>query len=182
MAALAGLVPWAPSGIKTTVRGLSQVAEIGRRDQQRGELAVGPGRRLQRDRLQAGDLGQHLLRPVEQLQQPLQRPLRLIGVQARHAGQAGQPLVPLGIVLHRAGAQRIEVRIDRHVERREVDEVAHHFRLGAVPAAAAARRPAPRGGSSSSTGRSRHVGLGEPDRPAAGLGKFKQQSGRRVFA
>ena len=38
-------------------------------------------------------------------------------------GQPGETLVPLRVVLHRATAERIEVRVDRHVERRQVDEV-----------------------------------------------------------
>ena len=88
---------------------------------------------------------------------PLQRRFRLIGVQVGQARQRGQPLVPLGVVLHRAGAERIEVRVDRHVLRREVHEVPHQVRLGqlrqrrrasaasapaaaAPPAAARARR------------------------------------------
>ena len=89
--------------------------------------------------------------------------LRLVGVQVGQARQAGQPLVPLGIVLHRAGAQRIEVRVDRHVERREVDEVPHQFRLGQL------RQRRRRGGQRLGRqqfrdGPARHVALGEPDR------------------
>ena len=35
-------------------------------------------------------------------------------------GQRGEPLVPLGVVLHRARPERVEVRVDRHVQRRQV--------------------------------------------------------------
>ena len=108
----------------------SPVAEIGRGHQQGRHFAVRPGGRLERDGRQSGDLGQHVLRLVQQGQHALQGRFRLIGVQIGHARQRGQPLVPLGVVLHRTGAQRIEVRIDRHVFGREVDEVPHHVRLG----------------------------------------------------
>ena len=40
---------------------LAPIAEVGRRDQQGGQLALGAGRRLQADGVQPGDLGQHLL-------------------------------------------------------------------------------------------------------------------------
>ena len=48
-------------------------------------------------------------------QHALQRVVGLIGMQIGEPGQAGQPLVPLGVVLHRTRAQRIEMRVDRHV-------------------------------------------------------------------
>ena len=110
-----GSVPWAASGISTTERLLAEVAEIGRGHQQGRHLAVRPGGRLERDGRQPGDLGQHVLRLVQQGQHALQRRFGLVGVQVGHARQRRQPLVPLGVVLHRTGAQRIEVGIDRHV-------------------------------------------------------------------
>ena len=45
------------------------------------------------------------------------------------ARQPGRPLVELRVELHRARAQRIEARVDRVVELREVDVVAHDLRL-----------------------------------------------------
>ena len=45
--------------------------EVGRRQQQRGQLAVGAGRRLKTDRGQTGDLGQHLLEVKQQGQKAL---------------------------------------------------------------------------------------------------------------
>ena len=53
-------------------------------------------------------------------QQALKRALVLIGMLGDKPRQRRQPLVPLGVVLHRARAERIEVRVDRHVERRQV--------------------------------------------------------------
>ena len=61
MLALAGLVPWALSGASTLVRFIAPIAKIGRRHQQRRQFALGTGRRLQRNRRQAGNLGQHFL-------------------------------------------------------------------------------------------------------------------------
>ena len=52
------------------------------------------------------------------------------GCRSAKPGRRGHALVPLGVVLHRATAERVEVRIDRHVERRQIREVPHDFRLG----------------------------------------------------
>ena len=52
------------------------------------------------------------------------------GCAAREAGQARRPLVDLRVVLHRAGAERVEAEVDRDVPGREPREVAHHLDLG----------------------------------------------------
>ena len=75
------------------------------------------------------------------------------GCRFANAGQAGEPFVPLRVVLHRARAERIEVRVDRHVPRRQVDEVADQVdladlrqrrrRVGQAPCGSSARAPAP---------------------------------------
>ena len=54
----------------------------------------------------------------------------LVGMQIDQARQPRQPLVPLGVVLHRATAERIEMRVDRHIERRQIDEVTDDVGLG----------------------------------------------------
>ena len=54
----------------------------------------------------------------------------LVRMQIGEARHAGEPLVPLRVVLHRARAERIEVRVDGHVERRQIGEVPHDLRLG----------------------------------------------------
>ena len=109
---------------------LLAITKIGGGHQQRRHLAVRPGGRLERDGRQSGDFGQVVLRQVQDGQYALERRLRLVGVQIGQARQRRQPLVPLGIVLHRTGAQRIKMRVDRHVLGRKVDEVPHHVRLG----------------------------------------------------
>ncbi len=105
------------------------IAEIGGGHEHGGHFAVRPGGRLERDGRQPGDLGQIMLRHVQQGEHPLEGRFRLIGVQIGHARQGRQPLVPLGVVLHRTGAQRIEVGIDRHVPGREVDEMSDDLRF-----------------------------------------------------
>ena len=50
-------------------------------------------------------------------------------MERREAGQACGPLVDLGVVLHRARAERVEPRVDRVVELREVDVVADDLGL-----------------------------------------------------
>ena len=51
------------------------------------------------------------------------------GWSAAKPGQAGRPLVHLGVVLHGARAERIEARVNRPVEVREVDVVPDQGRL-----------------------------------------------------
>ena len=50
-------------------------------------------------------------------------------MQPREAGQARDPLVDLGVVLHRAGPERIHAQVDREVLLRESNEVPEHLRL-----------------------------------------------------
>ncbi len=95
----------------------ASVAKISRRDQKRGQLALRAGRRLQADGVQTRNLRQDLLKIEENGQQSLKRALVLIRVLCAQAGQGRQSLVPLRVVLHRTRPERIEVGIDRHVER-----------------------------------------------------------------
>ena len=75
----------------------------------------------------------------------------MLGTQAR---QPRQPLVPLGVVLHRARAKRIEIGVDRHVERREVRVMPDHIELAQLGQRRAGRARGARRGISSSSGRS----------------------------
>jgi len=63
------------------------------------------------------------------LQVPLHRFLRLIGVCLDKAGQSRRLLVHLGVVLHRAGAQRVETNVYPPVLLGKAHVVAHQFRL-----------------------------------------------------
>ena len=144
MAALAGLVPWALSGMRTRVALLALVPEVGRGDEQGGQLALGPGGGLQRHGGQAGDLAEVVLHLVQDFEHALAGRVVLERVQFGQARQRRQALVPLGVVLHRTRAQRIEVRVDRHVLRREVDEVPDQVDLGDLRQRRRRRRPARR--------------------------------------
>ena len=108
---------------------LAAILVIGPREQQTGELAVRAGARLQRHVRQARDLGQGALQPPHQLE----RALRVLGVlermQAGVARQGRHPLVQLRVVLHRAGAERVEALIEMEVLRGERRVVAHQLGL-----------------------------------------------------
>ena len=51
------------------------------------------------------------------------------GCASREAGHGGDGVVDLRVELHRAGAERVHVRVDRPVELREAREVAHDVEL-----------------------------------------------------
>ena len=105
------------------------ITEVSGGDQQSGQFTVRTGGGLQRDSVETADFGEDLLHLVQQLQNALQRLLGLIGMQIGDARQGGHAFVPLRVVLHRTRAERIEMRIDRHVLRREIHIVPDDFRL-----------------------------------------------------
>ena len=130
---LAGFVPCAVSGmtIFRRVLALAALVEVGAHQQQPGQLALAAGRRLEADRVEAGDLAQDLLqRATRARARPAQRRPRLSGCRSRKPGSADEPLVDARVVLHRARAERIEARVDAEVARRERGEVAQHLGLG----------------------------------------------------
>ena len=73
MAAVAGLVPCAESGISTLRRGLPLRFVPGADQQDAGELAMRAGRRLQRDRIHAGDVDQAALQQVDDFENALRQ-------------------------------------------------------------------------------------------------------------
>ena len=95
-----------------------------------GELALRPGRRLQRDAGESRQLGEDALEPPGQLEGALGHRLRSEGVRRGEARQARHLFVRPRVVLHRAGAQRIETLVDRKVQPREPREVAGDLDLG----------------------------------------------------
>ena len=102
---------------------------IGPDHQHAGELALRARRRLQRDGVHAGDLAEHARQVVHQLEGALRvfRPRQR--VQPREAGHARHVLVDLRVVLHRARAERVEVRVEPVVHARQPRVVAHHVEL-----------------------------------------------------
>ena len=81
MVTVAGLVPWAVSGVSTLVRRLAAVLVEGAGEQHAGQLAVRARGGLQRDVRQPGDLAQALLQAPHQLQRALRAPRVLERVQ-----------------------------------------------------------------------------------------------------
>ncbi len=80
MAAVAGLVPCAESGIRIFLRGLPFDSMIGAHHQQAGEFAMRAGRGLQRDRVHAGDLDQAFAQRLDDAQRALRNLFRLVGM------------------------------------------------------------------------------------------------------
>jgi hypothetical protein len=94
-----------------------------------GELALRPGHRRERHAFHAGDRLEHLLQLVQAREESLA--LRLRGERmAREKLRQHRVLVTgPGVVLHRARAERIEVRVDGEVQLRQAREVTHRLEL-----------------------------------------------------
>ena len=90
------------------------------------------------------------------------------------ARQGRQPLVPLGVVLHRARAERIEVRVDRHVERRQIRVVPDDVELAQLGQGRRRGRQM-RSGISDESGRSGTSDVGQDRREAAGAAGLEEQ-------
>ena len=97
--------------------------------QQAAEFAMRARLRAHRHGGHAGQRRQPVHQVGDQRQRALHRLLRLQRMEIAEARQPRHLLVEAGIVLHRAGAQRIEPRIDRVVHPRQAHIMAHHFRL-----------------------------------------------------
>ena len=124
-------MPWAVSGMSTFLRGLPCADVVGADHHQAAELAVRAGGRREGGGVHAGDLGERPLQLVHELERALARarPGRS-GWSVGEAGQARQGLARLRVVLHGAGAERVEPGVDAVVPGREAGEVAHHLQLG----------------------------------------------------
>ena len=94
------------------------------------QLALRAGGGLQRHGGQARHLGEDLLQLPHQLERALRALVLLVRVQRREAGERGDALVDPRVVLHRAGAERVEAGVDAEVAVGEVREVADDLVLG----------------------------------------------------
>jgi len=103
--------------------------EIGANEHQAGKLSLGASRRLQAHMLHTADLGEHPFKPVEQGQGSLKQLWTSHRVNLRETGQARHHFVDLGIVLHRAGAERVELALDREISLREAREMTQDFQF-----------------------------------------------------
>ena len=98
-------------------------------EQHAGELAVSAGRRLEGHVRHAGDLTEVPLRGLDDLLAALHRALGGQGMDAGEAGQGSHLLVDAGVVLHGAGAQRIEPAVHAVDVLIELGIVAAHVSL-----------------------------------------------------
>ena len=93
------------------------------------QLAVGTGARVEGERVHAGNLGEGLVHLFIDLADTGDGGVGHQRMEGGEAGHGGHLLVDLGIVLHRAGAERIEARIHAEVHLGEVVVVADHLGL-----------------------------------------------------
>ena len=97
-----------------------------------GELALGTGHGRERHACHAGDGAEHLLQIVEAGKKALAQRHRRQRMPIQEAKLAGRPMRTARVVLHRAGTQRIELRVDGEVPGREVGVVPHHLQFGCL--------------------------------------------------
>ena len=102
----------------------------GAREQDSRELAVRARRRLQRDRVHAGDFEQASLQQVQNLENPLRERVGPVRMRLGQPLDARDKFVHARVVLHGARAQRIHAEIDRVVPSGEAREVADNLDLG----------------------------------------------------
>ena len=88
---------------------------IGPHHQYAGQFAVGAGQGGQANTGHTGNFAQEFLEPVQQFQGPLTLLLWLQRVDGGKSGQEGHLVINLGVVLHGAAAQGIELGIDGKV-------------------------------------------------------------------
>ena len=93
------------------------------------QLAMRAGGRRHRDRRHVGQRLQPVRQLVDQLQRALHGGDRLHRMQIADAGQPRHLLVEARIVLHGAGAERIDAHVDGVVLLAHLGVVAHHLRL-----------------------------------------------------
>ena len=95
--------------------------------QDAGELPMRARRRLQRDRVHAGDVEQAGLQQANDFERSLGERLRLVRMGLGNALQAGDEFVDPRVVLHGAAAQRVHAQIDGVVPGGEAGEMADDF-------------------------------------------------------
>ena len=103
---------------------------VGVHDQHAGEFSVRARGGLERNSREAADLFQPFLQCVHQREIALHGLDGLERMRDQETRQAAGVLVDLRVVLHRAGAERIEAAVHRVVEFAEVHVVAHNVHFG----------------------------------------------------
>ena len=95
-----------------------------------GDLSLRARRRLERDGVEPRYLREDLLQPPHQLERALRPVVLLQRVETGEARERREPLVDARVVLHRAGAERVEARVHAEVAGRELGEMADELELG----------------------------------------------------
>ena len=129
MAAVAGLVPCAESGMMNFLARIALRLVPRPRQQNAGEFAVRARRRLQGDGVHAGNLEQTLLQKLDDFHDPLRQRVRAVGMRVGQTLDARNVLVHPRVVFHGARAQRIHPEVDGIIPRREPREVADDLDL-----------------------------------------------------
>jgi len=110
-------------------RQIAARAVIGANHRHPGELAVCAGQRTERDAAHSGNGLEHFLQLVHAGQEPLAMRHRRQRMAAGELRQQCGGIAGARVVLHGAGAERIEVRIDREIQLRQARVVAHRIEL-----------------------------------------------------
>ena len=108
---------------------LAPLGEVGAQQEQPQKLPLRPRGRLQRDGVEARHCSEGALESPHQLEGSLTTLDLLMRVKIAESRQRGQQLVDPRVVLHGAGAERVEARVDAEVAGGELREVAQQLRL-----------------------------------------------------
>ncbi len=108
-------------------RGVAAGAVIGADHRHAGEFALGARHGGEAHALHAGDLLEHLLQLVHAREEALRLGRERMAREELRQHRIG--VARLGVVLHGARAQRIEMRVDGEVELRQAREMAHHLQF-----------------------------------------------------
>ena len=94
------------------------------------KLALGAGHRRQRECRHTHGLAQHRLQFVHAGQKSLAVLVRYERVLRQETGQHREGIAGPWIVFHRAGAERVEMRVDREILLRQAGVMPHRLQLG----------------------------------------------------
>ncbi len=108
---------------------LAAVGEVRVHEHEARQLPLRAGGGLERHGVEAADLGQDLLQTPHELERALCPILVLQRMEIDEPGEPRRDLVHARVVLHRAGAERIEAGVHSEVPRRQGREVANELGL-----------------------------------------------------
>jgi len=109
---------------------LTPIGEVGAHEHEPGQLALRARGGLQRHGRKPRDLGEDSLQRPHQLERTLGAFVLLVGVEIPESGQPSDALVDPRVVLHRAGPEGVEARVDAERPIRERRDVADELGLG----------------------------------------------------